>query len=942
MSTQQMPSPGQRWLSNAEVELGLGTILEVDERTITIMFPASGETRRYARKAAPLTRIAFKSGDIANHHEGWSFKVIEVKEEHNTLQYVGTREDDQAQVAVKETFLAHNFILSEPLERLLSGHYEDAKWFAMRKESTELRQEHLTSPVLGYLGGRMQLIPHQLHIAREVGKRLAPRVLLADEVGLGKTIEAALIIHQQLLTERAQRVLIVVPDSLVNQWLVEMLRKFNLSFAIFDEERCESLAEEPVNPFETEQLVLCSLDFLTHNSRYFEQALAATWDLLVVDEAHHLRWSAGNPSQEYEVIEHLAAKTAGVLLLTATPDQLGHESHFARLRLLDPDRFHDYRAFLTEEQSYSQLAEAIEPLVTDTPVNDEQIKKLQSLLPDLMTRYPSINDNQTDKDKLISELLDRHGTGRILFRNARSSISGFPKRQLRKSTLTVPSQYQSITEETTFKAALTPEIFYAGSEFWTEFDPRVNWLIELLNEYKQEKVLVICANAVTAMDLADALRVKSGTRATVFHEGMSILERDKASNYFAQVEEGAQVLLASEIGSEGRNFQFSHHLVLFDLPLNPDLLEQRIGRLDRIGQKFDIELHVPVFENTAQDVLVDWYDKGLCAFEKTCPIGATVYDEVEESLHECLSNPEASGSVTALIQQTRSLYDTLMEKMEQGRDKLLELNSSGKRTIAPFIEALQNHDDSPKLEKFMGRLFDTLGVLQEDKDEACYLLRPTESMVSQIPGLHDEGMTVTYERETATQLEHIQYLTWDHPLVHNAIDMLLSDVQGKSSLSFVAQKNKPAGFFWLECFFVLQPSGAKALQLNQYFPPQPISICIDGSGQVNVPDSNELAFVPKKIGSQLLKALTSHIEKAAALGRKLAEKEALKVKTQKIDAIDNVLTAEIVRLTQLREVNPSVRQEEIDRLDEQKTAVLAAAKNASLQLEAIQLVVNNP
>ena len=115
---------------------------------------------------------------------------------------------------------------------------------------------------------------------------------------------------------------------------------------------------------------------------------------------------------------------------------------------------------------------------------------------------------------------------------------------------------------------------------------------------------MICAHAQTAIDLENALRVKEGIRAAVFHEGLSIFERDRAAAYFAQEEDSAQVLLCSEIGSEGRNFQFAHHLVLFDLPNNPDLLEQRIGRLDRIGQTQTIRLHVPYFEDTAQQLLL--------------------------------------------------------------------------------------------------------------------------------------------------------------------------------------------------------------------------------------------------------------------------------------------------------------------------------------------------
>lgn len=97
------------------------------------------------------------------------------------------------------------------------------------------------------------------------------------------------------------------------------------------------------------------------------------------------------------------------------------------------------------------------------------------------------------------------------------------------------------------------------------------------------KVLVICAKATTALQLEQVLREREGIRAAVFHEGMSIIERDRAAARFAEEDTGAQVLLCSEIGSEGRNFQFASNLVMFDLPFNPDLLEQRIGRLDRIG-----------------------------------------------------------------------------------------------------------------------------------------------------------------------------------------------------------------------------------------------------------------------------------------------------------------------------------------------------------------------
>lgn len=942
MADQDIPALGQRWLSNAEVELGLGTIVAIDARTISLLFPASGESRNYARKSAPITRIKFAVDEIAAHHEGWQFKVNKVLEVGETLAYEATRIDTNEAVTVKETFLAHNYVMTEPQDRLFNGHYDGPRWFDMRKQSIVHRHDHLTSPLLGFLGARVSLIPHQIHIAKEVGQRSAPRVLLADEVGLGKTIEAAMIIHQQLLTERARRVLIVVPDSLVNQWLVEMLRKFNLSFAIFDEDRCASLAEEGGNPFDSEQLVLCSLNFLTHNAQYFQQASESEWDLLVVDEAHHLKWSPGNPSQEYRVIDELAQQTRGVLLLTATPDQLGHESHFARLRLLDPNRFHDYSSFLKEEQSYAELAQTVDALLDSVALNEEQYQQLKIKLSDLEHELDTINQNHTIREKLVSDLLDRHGTGRVLFRNSRKTISGFPSRHLNVSKLDEPLEYAENSDIPKIKAHLTPEIFYAGTDFWTDIDSRVEWYVDTLQSLKGDKVLTICANSITALDLAEAIRIKTGIRATVFHEGMSIIERDKAANYFAQVEDGAQVLIASEIGSEGRNFQFAHHMVLFDLPLNPDLLEQRIGRLDRIGQKHDIQLHVPVFSGSAQEVLQRWFDEGLDAFAHTCPIGSTVYDEQSEQLEACLFAPEQEETLESLLQDTQQVRKELLAKLEQGRDKLLELNSSGIGIVEPFVEELAEFDHSPRLERFMTQLFDTLGVLQEEKDDHCYLLTPTESMVNHLPGLQDEGMTITYERETATQLEHIHFVSWDHPLVHNAIDMLLADVHGKSSMAFTSERGIPAGFYWVECLFVLTAKAEKRLQLNQYFPDTPISFTINAKAQEQEKFFPLLDKVPHKVGRQLVKALAGQFEKTLLLADKLAEKKAESVKAKKRDYIESVLGNELERLQALRLVNPSVREDEITELVNLKEGLLEAADNAMLRLEAIRVVVNNP
>jgi ATP-dependent helicase HepA len=943
MAKQQFFALGQRWLSDTETDLGLGTIVQIEARTVTVLYPATGESRVYAAQTAPLTRIEFIPGDSVKSHEGWELVVEQVHEKDHQLIYIGHRIDNNEAVTLKETFVDHHFQLNQPEQRLLNGQFDDPKWFDLREQCLSHQFEHSTSSLLGFVGARVDLIPHQLYIASEVGRRHAPRVLLADEVGLGKTIEAALIIHQQLLTGRAQRVLIVVPSSLVHQWLVEMLHRVNLAFSVFDEERCEAMSEDASNPFESEQLIICSLDFLTHNSRYYQQALETDWDLMVVDEAHHLIWSQGQPSQQYQVIEGLANATKGVLLLTATPDQLGHESHFARLRLLDPARFHDYKSFVAEEKQYSQLATAIVPLLSGEKLSDHNIRAISHFaaadkLQDINTSTPET------KTKLLHTLLDQHGTGRLLFRNSRAGVSGFPSRKLFSYALIQPIEYSLLLAEDphNLQLQLVPERHPDVVNTWVNFDPRVDWFITQLKSLKGEKILTICANASTALQLSEVLRVKSGIRSTVFHEGMGIVERDKAANYFAQSEDGAQVLICSEIGSEGRNFQFAHHLVLFDLPLVPDLLEQRIGRLDRIGQKYDVCIHVPYFDMSAQQVLLDWYHQGLDAFEHTCPTGMTVYEETQEMLHACIQQPKDTLKLQQLINQTASLHRELKVKLEQGRDKLLELNSSGKGKVDVLLEQILQAEQSPKLELFMTRLFDAIGFLQEDRDESCYLLRPTETMISPLPGLDEEGMTITYERTTATLLEHVTFLSWEHPMIQHAMDMLTTDVIGKSSLAFCRDKSKPAGAYWLECLFVLSGKAAKGLQLSRFLPPTPIKICIDAKSQPISKPFIQLEPVLPKMGNQLISALKTQVEKCLQNASQQAEQEAVLVKNKRMDQMQELLGGELARLQSLQKVNPAIRDEEIEHVAHQIDSLKNIMGEARLHLEAIRLIVNNP
>ena len=359
-----MPSfiPGQRWISETEPELGLGIVLGVEANRVTLLFVAASDRRIYAAQNAPLTRVRFGKGEKIEDQDGMSMTVIEAIENEGLLTYIGLDAEGNRH-ELEEIELNHFMQFNKPQDRLFTGQLDSTELYSLRQEALAHLNRLDQSAVKGLSGSRTNPIPHQLFIAHEVASRESPRVLLADEVGLGKTIEAGLIIHQQLLTGRAERVLIVVPEPLLHQWLVEMRRRFNLKFTLFDKERY--LESDETNPFMSAQLVLCSLDFLLSHADHQRDATKGLWDLCVVDEAHHLRWSTSKVYPEYELIEAISTGSKGLLLLTATPEQLGKESHFARLRLLDPDRFHCFESFLEEEKTYTGLAEVIQHLLED-------------------------------------------------------------------------------------------------------------------------------------------------------------------------------------------------------------------------------------------------------------------------------------------------------------------------------------------------------------------------------------------------------------------------------------------------------------------------------------------------------------------------------------------------------------------------------------------------
>ena len=949
---------GQRWISDTESELGLGIIAKIEGRTVTVLFPASGESRLYASHNAPLTRVSFNKGDTIPSQEGWKLTIESVSEEEGLLTYIGAREDGSSG-ELSEAQLSNLLQFSRPQERLFAGQTDKHLWFNLRYQTLQRKKMLEQSPVRGLVGARMDLIKHQLYIAHEVTRRQAPRVLLADEVGLGKTIEACLILHQQLLTGRASRALILVPEPLLHQWLVELLRRFNLKFSLFDEERCEAIVDsgQSDNPFLAEQLVLTTLDLFKQNPKRHTEALNGEWDTLIVDEAHHLSWDEQRPGIDYQIVEQLAQSIPSVLLLTATPEQLGESGHFARLRLLDRDRFHSLETFHEEERTYQTVADSIEQLLSDGQLTAEASPLLLEMIdPEESHLLEQINDNklsegerESARQHLIRQLLDRHGTGRVLFRNTRAKIKGFPARRLVPHHLPLPEVYSNL-EASNPDQLLMPERHYQSgnpAKPWWQIDPRVGWLIDNLRQLKDKKILLICHRAETALELGEALRTKAGIHTALFHEGMTIIERDRAAAWFADPDEGTNLLICSEIGSEGRNFQFAHHLVLFDLPLDPDLLEQRIGRLDRIGQQHEIQIHVPCLAGP-QATLMHWYHQGLNAFEQTCPGGQSIFNRLQPALLQALEEAsEELEALEALLESTRKLLDETNEALARGRDHLLELNSCRDPEATALQTGIHSLDQDSELENYMAQLFAAYGVEMERHSAVSYVIRPGEHMLHEnFPSLTQDGMTLTYHRPTALSYEDRQFLTWEHPMVRDSMAMLLDSEMGNSSAVRIRIPSLREGSLLIECLFLLECVAPPGLQAGRFLPTSMIRILIDDQG---VERSAELSHqqinghcrpIEQVLIAQVVRQYQKEISKLLKRAEHRVSQRVPAMVKQSMDRMMESYTEEIQRLAALRRVNPNVRDEEVEMLQAEGFALHKHLKNSQLKLDAIRVIIN--
>lgn len=443
--------------------------------------------------------------------------------------------------------------------------------------------------------------PFQIETARKVMRRFKGRALLCDEVGLGKTIEAGMVLKEYMLRGLVRRCLILTPPGLVGQWQEELQQKFALPFVTHED---DAFAARGEGAWEAFPFVIASL----HTAKREPHASAICrhrYDLVIVDEAHHLRRRA---TVNWQFVNGLNKKF--LLLLTATPVQNDLEELHNLVTLLVPGQLHTWRRFKRE---FVARGDGRRP---------KNVTALRQLLAECLIRNTRSAVSLSLPRRVAQTVrLDPAPGEAALY----AAVSDFVRRQsggefsrlaLRTLQMEAGSSPQAVLSTMRRLTAQNPACGAKDLRDLIELAQAVpastkeEALLHLLDAMP-EKVLVFSKYLATLDRLADGLR-RRGIAFAVYHGGLASAEKDRA---IASFEGSARVLLASEAGGEGRNLQFCRLMVNYDLPWNPMRIEQRVGRIYRIGQQREVFIYNLVAQGTVEDHLLRVLDEKINLFE---------------------------------------------------------------------------------------------------------------------------------------------------------------------------------------------------------------------------------------------------------------------------------------------------------------------------------------
>ena len=443
---------------------------------------------------------------------------------------------------------------------------------------------------------------YQEETARKVMKTFRGRAILADEVGLGKTVEACIVLKEYILRGLVRSALILVPSSLVDQWQEELRNKLDLSVWSSN----DPLFRDDPKRFWQEPFVLVSLQ-TARSKGHFDTVTGRVYDMVIVDEAHHLK---NRSTQNWKLVNRL--QKTFLLLLTATPVQNNLEELYNLVTLLKPGHLKTRSAFMQEFVSRGN------------PTDPQNREKLRELLQEVMVRNTRSVTHLNLPPRFASTIRVTPSAAETLFYEKVSEFvtqasvesSGIARLTLRKLLEAAGSSHAAALRMLEhMRAGQNPEYAAQARELVetgiaVSRSGKASQVLDMLRA-SQEKTLVFVNYRATLEYLEQACR-RQGIPHAVYRGGMTPAQKQKSIDAFR---DGCRVLLSTDTGGEGHNMQFCHTIINYDLPWNPMRIEQRIGRIHRIGQEKEVNVYNFCAAGSIEDYVLDVLDRKINMFE---------------------------------------------------------------------------------------------------------------------------------------------------------------------------------------------------------------------------------------------------------------------------------------------------------------------------------------
>lgn len=936
---------------------GIGVIRRIAGGRIEVEWDATGDQKPtiFVAKQPPLIRVSLPAQVRRRSTDQPGILGVLVSEEPPKWKVTVLGPGGFLEKVVPEADLRPDSAL-DPAARMVNGEIGSPRQFNLQLVTRYYRLEHLHNDLVCLGDARVDVKPHQVGVVHRVVTNYPHRFLLCDEVGLGKTIEAGMILKELRARKQARRTLIIVPPNLLRQWQFELKSKFNEIFSILNTATVQYLKTQghDGNPFSHFDSVLVSADWVS-TKKWADLAVQVEWDMVIVDEAHHARlrrW--GNRSQTtqlYNLVSRLASPAhfanRALLFLTATPMQLEAHELYSLVELVDPALFpteEHFERHRGEAPGLNRLVEQLGQHGYPIPGRDEDqvVQQVANWLgTDVELAAKRLRAGQDEIDALCVELASHHLLSEVLIRNRKAVVGGFmPRRATRwevelrddeRRALAAVEDYvvngfnyaestrdnaigfvmvifqklmaSSIRalrtslanrRERLLKKAVEAGVSAtelelrldddssvfdvvgsAGSGYATEaadlarlvnlldsieVDSKAEALLRNLDvifgDQMDEKVLIFTEFRETQTYLAQRI-AERGWNVNVFHGQQKPLDKDRSVERFRD-EAGPQVLICTEAGGEGRNFQFCHLLVNYDLPWNPMRVEQRIGRVDRIGQSEIVQIFNLWVRGTIEERVLNVLERRINVFEDTVGGLDPILGETEKDLRKVLrlAAVDRDRALSRLEEQLEKQVKSARAAEEKLRDFIMDTKSFS-REIAEKITGRQSPVTAEDQERFITALLaDVRTHIGKPSDGECQLTF-NDPFTSDYPEFFVDGrkrravFRATQRRDT----ELVEYFAFGHPIIEAIVERVLDPsypgVNGTRRIESGA--DLPPGQGWLFVYVLTVPGDRPVSKLLPVFMSDagdPVSIEIGEAlvrRSTRLPRAGETPIPPEEI-----------------------------------------------------------------------------------------------